>query len=264
MENVALITGASSGIGAEFAKIHAQKGGDLILVARRKDKLKELKTKLEENGSKVIIIAADLSKNKTADEIYKYVSSKKIKIKYLINNAGFGNLGLFYEGNLETYENMIAVNITALTKLTRLFLPDMIKLDEGKIMLVSSIASFVPGPLNAVYSATKAYVTSFGESLANEVKETGVSVTTLCPGATKTEFGKVSGFEQNDDGPMQFAPAKEVAEYGYDAMLNDKGVVVPGMFNKFITGFVSKFVPRSMTAKFARSMMDKRDDEVIK
>lgn len=261
MENTALITGASSGIGMELARIHASKGGDLILVARRKDRLKVLKEELEDQGSKVIIITADLSKSKSAEEIHKYVTKKGIEIEYLINNAGFGALGLFYKGDMQTFENMIELNVVTLTKLTRLFLPEMLKRDSGKIMNVSSIAGFLPGPLNAVYSATKAYVLSFGESLSNELEGTGVTVTTLCPGATKTEFGKVAGFEQTEGNDIDFASAKEVAEYGYKAMMAGKGVTVPGGMNKFAASFVSRFVPRSLVAKMVRGMMDKREDD---
>jgi len=260
MENTALITGASSGIGMELARIHAAKGGDLILVARRKDRLKALKEELEDQGAKVIIIAADLSKSKSAEEIHKYVTKKGIEIEYLINNAGFGAFGLFYKGDMENFEDMIELNVITLTKLTRLFLPEMLKRDDGRILNVSSIAAFLPGPLNAVYSATKAYVLSFGESLSNELEGTGVTLTTLCPGATKTEFSKVAGFEEESDQYINFAEARDVAEFGYEAMIKGKGVVVQGATNKFITGFVSKFIPRGMVAKVARNMMDDRSE----
>ncbi|MDX1284022.1 MAG: SDR family oxidoreductase, partial [Draconibacterium sp.] len=197
MKNVALITGASTGIGKEFANIHAEKGGDLIIVARRLEKLEELKTELEKKHSvKVLVIAKDLSLAEAPKEIYDEVKAAGIEVEYLINNAGFGGRGKFHEREWDKDLAMINLNVLALTALTRFFLPDFVKRNSGKILNVSSTASFMPGPLQAVYFATKAYVTYFSNAIAEELHDTKVTVTNLMPGATETEFAQVSGMDK--------------------------------------------------------------------
>lgn len=185
MKKIALITGASTGIGKELSKIHAEKGGDLIIVARSEDKLNELKKELEEKYKiNVFVISMDLTKPNAAKEIYEQVQIAGLKVDYLINNAGFGGLGKFNERELELDIQMINLNISVLTALTHYFLQDFVKNNEGKILNVSSTASLLPGPLQAVYYATKAYVTSFSNAISEELHDTNVMVTNLMPGAT--------------------------------------------------------------------------------
>jgi short-subunit dehydrogenase len=199
MKKVALITGASSGIGKELAGIHAENGGDLVIVARGKEKLDALKVALEKKHKvKVAVIAKDLAAPNAAREIYDEITKSGIEIEFLINNAGFGALGKFHELELERQVNMINLNITALTVLTRLFLPEFVRKNKGKILNVSSTASFMPGPLQAVYYASKAYVTFLSNALAEELQGTKVTVTNLMPGATETEFGAVSGMDKTE------------------------------------------------------------------
>jgi uncharacterized protein len=198
MKNTALITGASNGIGLELAKIHASKGGDLVLVARNKTKLDELKSALEKQFNiSVYTIGKDLSTANAAQEVYDETTKQKIDIEYLINNAGFGDFGMFVETDWNKELQMINLNITTLTQFTKLYLQEMVKRKNGKIMNVASTAAFQSGPTMAVYYATKAYVLSFSEAIDNEVSGTGVTVTTLCPGATESGFQAAAAMEES-------------------------------------------------------------------
>jgi short-subunit dehydrogenase len=229
MKKVALITGASSGIGKELAFIHAEKGGDLILIARSEDKLKQLKAELEEKYSiKVKVIVKDLTEANSTLEIYNVVKNDGIKVDYLINNAGFGGRGKFHERAWEQDLAMINLNIVALTSLTRYFLPDFVADNKGKILNVSSTASLLPGPLQAVYYATKAYVTSFSNAIAEELHDTKITVTALLPGATETEFANTSGMDKTDLF-AKAASARSVALDGYNAMIAGKLEVISGL-----------------------------------
>ena len=250
MKNVALITGASSGIGLEFAKIHASKKGDLILIARREDKLTELKTELEaEHGIEVKTIAKDLSNPSAAKEIFDQLQEWDIQIDVLINNAGYGGVGKFHERDRQTDLNMINLNVLALTDLTRLFLPQMVERNSGKILNVSSTASYLPGPMQAVYYATKAYVTFFSNAIAQELHDTNVTVTNLMPGATATEFGSTSGMDKTDLFDKT-ASAHSVAMDGYNGMLKGKLDVVSGLTlsQKIMMGMIP-FTPKKMLLK---------------
>ena len=229
MKNTALITGASTGIGKELAKIHANKGGDLVIVARSLDKLEALKNELESKfGVNVKVIAKDLTDLKAVHELYDEIKKEEIVIEYLINNAGFGALGNFDELELDTHIQMINLNITALTVLTRLFLPDFKLQNKGKILNVSSTASLMPGPLQAVYYATKAYVTFLSNALSEELRDTAVTVTNLMPGATETEFGSRSGMDKTEVFKNTVS-ARSVAEDGYTGMLKGKLDVISGL-----------------------------------
>ena len=191
-KKTALITGASSGIGLEFAHIHAEHGGDLVVVARRREKLEELKSDLESKHSiKVTVIIKDLTQPEAAREVYDEVKRMGLDVEYLINNAGFGGRGKFHERRWEDDLSMINLNIVALTALTRFFLPDFVARNSGRILNVSSTACFMPGPLQAVYYASKAYVTFFSNAIAEELHDTNITVTALLPGATESEFGQV-------------------------------------------------------------------------
>ncbi|MGL1885608.1 MAG: SDR family oxidoreductase [Reichenbachiella sp.] len=229
MNNTALITGASTGIGLEMAKLHAATKGDLIIVARSEGKLNELKSQLEkEYGIEVLTIVKDLSVANAAEEVYNEVTKADIKINFLINNAGFGGLGKFHERNWADDQMMINLNIIALTALTRFFLPDMVKRNAGKILNVSSTASLLPGPLQAVYFATKAYVTSFSNAIAEELHDTNITVTALLPGATETEFAKTAGMEKSSLFKKTVS-AYSVAKDGYEAMMAGKLNVISGI-----------------------------------
>lgn len=255
MKNVALITGASSGLGKEFALIHAEKGGDLIIVARREEKLNKLKNKIESKfKTQVRVIVKDLTDNNAATEIYKEIKDDKIEIDYLINNAGFGGVGKFHEREWQQDLDMINLNIIALTALTRLFLPDFVKRNSGKILNVSSTASLLPGPLQAVYYATKAYVTSFSNAINEELHDTNVTVTNLMPGATATEFGATSGMDKTELF-NKTASARSVAEDGYNGMINGKLDVISGLtFSQSLMMKMVPFTPKKMLLKQVRTL----------
>jgi len=253
MKKTALITGASSGIGLELAKIHASKGDNLVLVSRNKNKLGELKQEIEkENKVTVRVIVKDLSNAGSATEVYSQIEREKINIDYLINNAGIGNFGEFVDTDWDTERKMIQLNVGTLTEFCKLFLRDMAKRGSGKIMNVASIAGFQPGPLMAVYFATKAYVLHFSEALANEVVSKGVSVTTLCPGPTQSGFEKSAGMSSSVLFKGKKLPSsKDVALYGYESMMKGQVVAVHGWNNRLLIN-LSRFAPRWLVVKMAR------------
>lgn len=257
MKRTALITGASSGIGKEMSLIHAENGGDLVIVARRAEKLEELKKELEPQFNvKVHTIVKDLTQKNAPKEIYDEVKNAGIKIDYLINNAGFGGRGKFHEREWEKDHAMINLNITALTSLCRLFLPDMVARNDGKILNVSSTASFMPGPLQAVYFATKAYVTFFSNAIAEELHDTKVSVTALLPGATKTEFAQTSGMDRTDLFKKTVS-AHSVAKDGYEGMLKGKLDVISGLsFSQRIMTSMVPLTPKKIILKQIRKMQE--------
>jgi len=257
MKKTALITGASSGLGKEFAKIHAKKGGNLVIVARSKDKLLALKEELEkEYGVHVSVIEKDLTEPNAALEVYNFVKFSKIEVDYLINNAGFGGIGKFYERPWDKDLSMIQLNIIALTDLTRKFLPDFVEKNSGKILNISSTASLMAGPMQAVYFATKAYVTSFSNAIAEELHDTNVTVTTLMPGATETDFGKTSGMDKTDMFKSTADP-KKVAEDGYNAMINGDLEIISGVsFAQKIMMKAIPVTPKSILLKQIRKMQE--------
>jgi len=258
MKKTALITGASNGIGLELAKIHASKGGDLVLVARNKSKLDELKAELEKQFKvSVYVIVKDLSATNSAQEVYEETTKQNIQIDYLINNAGFGDFGMFAETDWNKELQMINLNITTLTQFTKLYLRDMEKRRSGKIMNVASTAAFQSGPTMAVYCATKAYVLSFTEAVSNEVSDKGITMTALCPGATETGFQAVGGMDESKLFKDKKLPtAKEVADYGYKSMIKGKTVAIHGIMNYIMSNSV-RFIPRAMVLKVSRKMLDK-------
>lgn len=259
MKHVALITGASSGIGKELALIHASKGGDLVLVARREKELAALKNSLESDYKvKAVIIPKDLSDIKTPAEIFAETEKLGIKVEYLLNNAGFGGHGLFHERELEKDLAMVNVNITSLMLLTRLYLPGMVKRGTGKILNVSSTASFLPGPLQAVYYASKAFVTSFSQALAEELNGTGVTVTALCPGPVATEFFDTANMHGVKMLKAQKAvtPAKTAA-IGYRDMMKGRLLSFDNRLLKFSLLRIVPFVPQKGVLKMSRMTMEK-------
>lgn len=248
----ALITGGSSGIGFEMAKLHASLEGNLILVARKLDELKSAQKKLvDEYSVKVEIIEMDLSDVNSAQKIYDKVQKMNLKVDYLINNAGFGGQGAFVERNWEVDHAMINVNVIAVCSLTRLFLPDFLKRDSGKILNTASTVAFIPGPLQAVYYASKAFARSFSNALSYEVHNSNVTVTALLPGATETGFAKVGGLDKTDFFKTGTgASAKKVASDGYRAMLDGKIEVISGLpLSQRIIMKLSELLPRKVILK---------------
>ncbi|HNW90644.1 MAG TPA: SDR family oxidoreductase [Bacteroidales bacterium] len=255
MTRTALITGASGGIGLELARIHASKGGNLILVARTKTKLDEIKSELEsKNQVKVYTIGKDLSAADSAIEVYNEIKEQNITVDYLINNAGYGDYGLFEETNWEKEALMIQLNIVTLTQLTKLFLPGMISRGGGKIMNLGSTASFQPVALMTVYAATKAYVLSFSQAIHSELSGKGITVTALCPGLTESGFVDAAAMGDSKMTTRKLPTAREVAEYGYKAMIKGKAIAVHGYKNRLLI-FMQRFVPRSLAVEMTKNLM---------
>ena len=251
-KGTALITGASSGIGAELAKLSAADGYDVILVARGASRLDELAGNLARaHGIAARVIAADLADPGAPSAIFEQTRGTTPDV--LINNAGFGMHGPFAETDWNAEARMIQVNITALAHLTKLYLPDMIRRRQGHILNVGSTAGFVPGPFMAVYYATKAFVLSFSEAVANEVKGTGVTVTVLCPGPTRTEFDRVAGISESGlfRGPTM--TAADVAREGYRAMMAGKVEQIAGARNRWMI-WSARLAPRTLLAAMTRRL----------
>lgn len=259
MKKVALVTGASSGIGKQLARIHAAKGGDLVIVARREQALEELKSELESNHSvSVKCISIDLNDSNAPQALFNQIERAGIQIDFLVNNAGFGGHGYFHEREWEKDKAMIQLNIVALAELTRLFLPRMIENNSGRILNTASTAGFIPGPLQAVYYATKAFVLSFSQAIDEECRSLNakVSVTALCPGPVATEFAAAGDL----DGVEAFKNAKSpesVAKIGYDAMTKGKLVAINEFRLKTLLYWIVPFLPRRMVLKMSRQMMEK-------
>jgi short-subunit dehydrogenase len=258
MSKTVLITGASSGIGFELAKIYANKNFNLILVARNLSKLNELKKICQTTTNQVHVLSCDLSKSNAANEVYSFCTSNNLDIDYLINNAGFGDYGVFHESNWNKQAEMLQLNIVALTQLTRLFLPNMVQKKHGRVMNVASLAAFLPGPLMSVYYASKAYVLSFSEAISNELIGTGVSITTLCPGPTESGFWNAA--EMNEISVIKgkkLPTSKEVAEYAFTQLEKENIIAIHGMMNK-IMAFSVRITPRSIVRKIVRMIQDKK------
>jgi short-subunit dehydrogenase len=231
----ALVTGASAGIGRELARLAAKDGHDLVLVARRRDRLEELSAELTSaHGVHVTCIAADLSDQGAPATIAERLRADGKQIDFLINNAGFGSCGPFSTAVLDREVEMIHLNIRALVQLTHLFLPGMLARKSGRILNVASVAGFLPGPYMATYYASKAFVLSFTEALSAETLGTGVTITASCPGPTATEFGAVAGTDKTKLFQRTIADAAPVALHAYRAMLAGKVVAIPGLMNKLI------------------------------
>lgn len=253
-----LITGASGGIGYELAKLFAKDHYDLVLVARSSGKLTQFADELQRQfGVTAKAVALDLSAASAPQALFDQLQRDGVSVDILVNNAAYGIFGAFIEVSLEENFGQIELNVTALTALTRLFLPGMLERRSGKVLNVASIAGFQPGPLMAVYYATKAYVISFSEALANEVKGTGVTVTCLCPGATDTGFQGRAGTENTilfrRLRPMS---AKTVARDGYRGLMAGKTLVISGFRNWLIAESI-RFSPRKLVTAMSRKILDK-------
>ena len=248
----ALVTGSSFGIGLELARIFAREEHNLVLVARTADKLRQLAAELEKaHGTRSLILAADLSEPGAPAYVLDQTIRAGITVDFLVNNAGFGQYGPFADSDIEQCLRQIQLNVTTLTHLTRLYLPEMVERGSGRILNVASTAAFQPGPLMAVYFATKAYVLHFSEALSNELAGSGVTVTCLCPGATTTEFHKranATGMRLLRMGSMD---ARTVAEDGYRALMKGKPVAISGFKNWLVAQSV-RLAPRQLVTAIAR------------
>lgn len=255
----ALITGATGGLGKEFAKIFAKENYNLILIARNEEKLNNLKSELEASYPvTVTVFANDLSKEGAADEIFEFTQSAGLEVNVLVNNAGFGDFGEYSQCDWEKQREMVQVNVLALMRLTRLYVPAMKSAKSGKILNVASVASFQPGPLMSVYYASKAFVLSFSEALYTELKKSGVTVTALCPGPVRTGFEDAanlsnSGLFKN----LKVATPYKVALFGYKKMKKGRAVAIQGARNRFLI-FVSRFSPRSLVRRVVYKIMKVR------
>jgi short-subunit dehydrogenase len=246
----ALITGASSGIGAELARLFARDGYDLVLVARGEAKLREL-------GVPATILAVDLADPAASQRVVDELRKRSIDVDVLVNNAGVGVAGPFLETDLQKELAMIQLNIVALTQLTKLLLPPMAARRRGRILNVASTAAFQPGPLMAVYYATKAYVLSFSEAIAEELRDSGVTVTALCPGPTETGFAAAANVGATRLFSMATpASSQAVAAAGYEAMKRGRRVVIPGIRNKLLAQSI-RISPRRMVTTIVRKMQEK-------
>jgi len=258
---VALITGASMGLGAEFARVFAADGYDLVLTARSADRLATLQKEVENlHGIRAHVIVADLADPRAPIAIHDAARRANLEVDVLVNNAGFGMYGLFHQSDLQTELDMIQVNITALVHLSKLFARDMVARGRGRILNVASTAGFQPGPLQSVYYASKAFVLSFTEAIGNELRGTGVTATALCPGPTPTEFqkranvGRVRGLRLM----MRVSP-EVVVRAGYEGMKRGKPVVVPGALNN-IHVFLLRLTPRRAVTAVVRRVQTASHD----
>jgi short-subunit dehydrogenase len=252
----ALVTGASSGIGESFARLLAKSGANLILVARREDRLDTLSEKLRtEFNIKVDVIAKDLALPNASEALFQQTNSLGLHVDILINNAGLGKHGDFLDMPLASHHQMINLNITALNDLTYFYGQAMAKRGEGQILLVASIAGFLPVPRFSTYAATKNYVLALGEALGNELKDKGVTVTTLCPGGTLTEFMDVAGQQMDSIRSMAMMSSDKVAKTGLKALIRKKRIIVPGWLYKI--GIASlRLLPRRLQAIVGQLVTD--------
>lgn len=258
VSRTAMITGASSGIGADLARLFARDGYDVVLVARRRERLEKLGAKLaEEHRIEVHILAVDLATPHAARDVVEAVRELGLEIDVLVNNAGFGSSGPFVDADIATVLEMIQVNLVALTELTRLVVESMVERRTGRILNLASTAAFQPGPLMAVYYATKAYVLSFSEAIAEELRQSGVTVTALCPGPTETEFADVAHVESSRlfrmAAPMS---SMKVARAGYAALQRGRRVVIPGLRNWMLAQSV-RVSPRRVVTTIVRKLQER-------
>jgi uncharacterized protein len=254
MSRTALVTGASSGLGEEFARLFAADGVDLVLVARRRDRLEALATELR--GARKIsvhVIAADLAVPDEVERVVHEVQALPVEVEFLVNNAGLGRVGAFAEGPLDAQMVMVDVNVRALVRLTHAFLPGMLARKRGRVLNLGSTAGLQPGPFGAVYYATKAFVNSFTEALAHELKGTGVAATVSLPGATATEFASVAGSGTTPLFKSGVMSSPEVARDAYRAMQRGTPFVVHGWRNRMLA-FSVRLGPRSVVRSIAAAM----------
>ena len=259
MRKTALITGASAGIGLELARVFARHGNDVILTARRRDRLEEIGIELsEQHGISAHVVACDLAADNGARTLYEEVHERGLEVEYLVNNAGFGTFGPFADTAVDETVSLVRVNIAALTELTARFLPAMVARGSGRVLNVASAAAFQAGPLMATYYASKAYVLHFSEALNEELEGSPVTVTALCPGPVRTEFQDVAGMQRSGlvlD--RRLISVEAVVQSGYDAMMAGRSFVVPGLGSKLLALSV-RFAPRRFVNKFVHRVQAER------
>lgn len=248
-----LITGATTGIGYEIAKLYAKDENNLILVARDEERLKEVKYELSLYSINVYTIALDLSEDNSCEKVLDFVNKNNLSVDILINNAGMGSFGYLSEIEMERELKLIDVNIRALTELTKIFLPFMIGHGEGAIMNVASTAAFCAGPKMATYYASKSYVLNFTEALYEELKESNIKISCLCPGPVKTSFQEKAGIRKKESAKKSLMTSKEVAEVAYRDFKKGKLIIIPGFKNKLII-LLNKLIPRSLSRKIILMM----------
>ena len=250
----AVVTGGASGIGLEFVKLLISDNYKVYVVDNSQENLSKLSSIL--NSKYFETILQDLSKTDSPEKLYKILKNKDIDV--LINNAGFGTFGKFHKTDWEIEKDMINLHVLNTTHLTKLFLKDMVKKNEGKILNIASVAAFQPGPLMSLYYATKAYILHFTEAISNEVKDKNICISVLCPGQTKTNFQKNVSTKKNK---IKFNTAcpKKVAKYGYESLKRNVTVSVPGFWNNFII-FLGRLLPRSTSTNLVRYIQEKNRD----
>jgi short-subunit dehydrogenase len=252
----ALITGASSGIGLEFARLAAIRRNNLILVARNEAKLREVANELQAaHGCQVQIIASDLSRVGAAGDVFARATADQKFVSTLVNNAGFGSDGFFVDSDFGETSAMVQTNVTSVAELCHCFVRPMLKMKQGKILNVASTAAFQPGPKMSVYYASKAFVFSFSNALANELQGTGVTVTTLCPGPTRTEFHQRAGTNRSGAVAKWMMSADAVARAGWSGMERGNRNVVPGLLNK-VGVALARIAPTRVSAAVARKVIE--------
>jgi len=252
-EKYAVVTGASSGIGYELARILAKDGKDIVVIARGRDRLEDLKREIEsKHGTRVKVLAKDLSDPKAPPEIFSELEKDKIGVDVLVNNAGYGVYGMFLETDLQKELAMVQVNAVSLIHLTKLFVKGMVRDKSGYILNSASLCAFLSTPMESVYCASKSFVLHFSEALANELQGTGVSVTCLCVGLAETEFHKRARMEDCKATKRKMMDAATVAEAGYKALKRGKLIEIPGMIYKFAPWF-ARLAPRKVVTRVVRS-----------
>lgn len=243
-----LITGASSGIGFEIAKLFKKDGHNLILVARDKEKLKGAMDRLDNKENKIIMLDIDLSVEEEINKLIKYINDNKINIDILVNNAGVGSFGDFIDIDWNIEKRLIDININAVTKLTKYFLPKMIESKSGGILNVASTAAFSAGPRMATYYASKAYVLNLTEAIHEEVRDYGIKIACLCPGPVRTSFQDKAGINKSEKAKKYLMNADIVAKIGYDEFKKGKVIIIPGLKNKVLVK-LGKLLPRAISRR---------------
>ena len=251
--STALITGASNGIGLELARVFGAEGWDLVLVARSADKLEALAAELRPSGRSVLVVPCDLARDGAAQEVFDACSGAGVRVDALVNNAGVATHGLFTEIPVAADIGIIQLNVATPTHLAKLFLPPMVARGSGYLLNVASMSAFMPGPLMAVYWATKAYLLSLTEALAEELRGTGVRVTALCPGPTQTGFQARAGLPKTRLYRRPVMDAAHVARAGYRAMLSGRTIAIPGALNRFMV-FSTRLSPRPLLGRIVHTL----------
>jgi hypothetical protein len=255
----ALVTGASAGIGKALAETFASEGHDVVLVARREERLREIGDRLEDvHGVTAHVVPSDLSRREDRDALYGELTGRDVAVDYLVNNVGIGTQGKFTEIDLDRELTQVELNVAAPTHLSKLFVPDMVERGSGGVLNVASTAAFQPGPYMSVYYASKAYELSFSQGLHEELREDGVTVTVLCSGPVATEFQERARMTdapigRRDHGLIRWMEPEEVARVGYRGLANGRAVVVPGTVNR-LNRLLAKVLPASLTRGLAMRM----------